>query len=90
MAGGNRERIRGCNHVVARGDRPLRRPARRQLRRLMLRLGEEGPVVAVPLPEPTPGVPDGAPTPYRGYYYRVLPRQGKGSLGGPKDYVLNG
>jgi hypothetical protein len=32
----------------------------------------------------------GAPTPYRGYYYRMLTRQGKNGLGGAKSYIANG
>ena len=31
-----------------------------------------------------------APTPYRGYYFRVLTRQGKNGAGGAKSYVVNG
>ncbi len=33
---------------------------------------------------------DGAPTPYRGYYYRMLMRQGKNGPGGAKSYTVNG
>jgi len=33
---------------------------------------------------------DGAPTPYRGYYYLVLTRQGKNGPGGAKSYLVNG
>src|SRR5271166_1007381 len=33
---------------------------------------------------------DGAPTPYRGYYYRILTRQGKHNPGGAKSYIING
>jgi hypothetical protein len=33
---------------------------------------------------------DGAPTPYRGYYYLILTRQGKNGPGGAKSYVVNG
>jgi len=33
--------------------------------------------------------PDGAPTPYRGYYYHILTRQGKNSPGGAKSYIVN-
>ena len=33
---------------------------------------------------------EGAPTPYRGYYYRLLTRQGKNGPGGAKSYVVNG
>jgi hypothetical protein len=33
---------------------------------------------------------DGAPTPYRGYYYHMLTRQGKNGPGGAKSYIVNG
>jgi hypothetical protein len=33
---------------------------------------------------------DGAPTPYRGYYYHILTRQGKNAPGGAKSYIVNG
>lgn len=33
---------------------------------------------------------DGAPIPYRGYYFRVLTRQGKDAAGGAKSYIVNG
>jgi hypothetical protein len=33
---------------------------------------------------------DAAPTPYRGYYYLILARQGKKGPGGAKGYVVNG
>jgi hypothetical protein len=33
---------------------------------------------------------DGAPTPYRGYYYRIVTRQGKHSPGGSKNYMVDG
>jgi hypothetical protein len=45
-----------------------------------------GPLVAA-------AVADGsakAPTPYRGYHYRILTRQGKSSPGGPKSYIVDG
>jgi hypothetical protein len=32
----------------------------------------------------------GPPTPYRGYYYRTLTRQGKDAPGGAKSYIVNG
>jgi hypothetical protein len=32
----------------------------------------------------------GVPTPYRGYYYRMLTRQGKNGPGGTKSYIANG
>jgi hypothetical protein len=31
-----------------------------------------------------------APTPFRGYYFRILTRQGKDSPGGPKSYIIAG
>jgi hypothetical protein len=33
---------------------------------------------------------EGAPTPYRGYYFHVLERQGKHSPGGAKSFTVNG
>jgi hypothetical protein len=33
---------------------------------------------------------EGAPTPYRGYYYRLLTRQGKSAPDGAKNYIVNG
>jgi hypothetical protein len=32
----------------------------------------------------------GAPTPFRGYFYHILTRQGKNGPGGAKSYVVNG
>ena len=34
--------------------------------------------------------PDVAPTPYRGYYFHILTRQGKYGSGGAKGYIVNG
>ncbi len=34
--------------------------------------------------------PSDAPTPYRGYYYRILTAQGKDSPGGAKSYIVDG
>ena len=31
-----------------------------------------------------------APIPFHGYYYRILPRQGKNAPGGAKDYLVKG
>jgi hypothetical protein len=45
-----------------------------------------GPLVALAAADS----PKGAPTPYRGYYYRLLTRQGKDGPGGAKNYVVNG
>ena len=33
---------------------------------------------------------DSAPTPYRGYHYRILTREGKNAPGGAKSYIQNG
>ena len=33
---------------------------------------------------------DGPPTPYRGYYFHILTRQGKNAAGGAKNYLLSG
>jgi hypothetical protein len=33
---------------------------------------------------------EGAVTPYRGYYFHILERQGKGGPGGAKSYIVNG
>jgi hypothetical protein len=47
-----------------------------------------GPLVASAFAEgKSPGV---APTPYRGYYFHILTRQGKTGSGGAKSYVVNG
>ena len=32
----------------------------------------------------------GKPTPYHGYYYRILTKQGSAAKGGARDYVVNG
>jgi len=51
-----------------------------------------GPLVASAVSEGyTPPAAGGAPsTPYRGYFFRVLPRQGAGTAGGAKEYVAGG
>jgi hypothetical protein len=49
-----------------------------------------GPLVAAAVAEGYAKRADGAPTPYRGYYYRVLTREGESGRGGAKNYVLNG
>ena len=33
---------------------------------------------------------EGEPTPYRGYYFHILVRQGKSGPGGAKSYIVNG
>jgi len=35
-------------------------------------------------------VQQGKPTPYHGYYYRILTKQGAAAKGGTKEYVVNG
>jgi hypothetical protein len=49
-----------------------------------------GPLVASAVAEGYARVQNGDPTPYRGYYYRILTRQGKNGSGGAKNYVVNG
>ena len=49
-----------------------------------------GPLVASAVAEGYAKSQDGAPTPYRGYYYRILTRQRKNGLGGTKSYIVNG
>jgi Protein of unknown function (DUF2950) len=49
-----------------------------------------GPLVAAAVAEGYVKGQDGPPTPYRGYYFRILTSQGKGSPGGPKSYLVNG
>ena len=49
-----------------------------------------GPLVASAVAEGYAKSRDSAPTPYRGYYYHILTRQGKNSPGGAKSYIVNG
>jgi hypothetical protein len=49
-----------------------------------------GPLVASAFADDYAGSQGGAPTPYRGYYYRILTRQGKNGPGGAKSYIVNG
>jgi len=49
-----------------------------------------GPLVAAAVAEGYAKGQGGPPTPYRGYYYHVLTRQGKGGPGGAKSYIVNG
>ncbi len=49
-----------------------------------------GPLVASAVAEGYTKGQNGPPTPYRGYYYHILTRQGKNGPGGAKDYVANG
>ncbi len=48
-----------------------------------------GPLVASAVAEGYSKSRDGAPTPYLGYYYRILTRQGKNGPGGAKGYIVN-
>ncbi len=48
-----------------------------------------GPLVAAALVENAKST-EGEPAPFRGYFYRILTRQGKDAPGGTKNYVLNG
>ena len=49
-----------------------------------------GPLIASAVAEGYARSRDGGPTPYRGYYYRVLTGQGKNSPGGPRSYIAGG
>jgi Protein of unknown function (DUF2950) len=49
-----------------------------------------GPLMATAFVEGYAGNQDGAATPYRGYYYRILTRQGKNAAGGTKSYIPDG
>jgi hypothetical protein len=49
-----------------------------------------GPLVASAVAEGYVKDQNGAPTPYRGYYYHILTRQGLRGPGGAKSYVVNG
>lgn len=49
-----------------------------------------GPLVAEAVAEGYSPGHAGPPTPFRGYFYHVLTRQGKNAAGGAKDYIVNG
>ena len=49
-----------------------------------------GPLVASAFAKDYAKSQDGSSTPYRGYYYRMLTRQGKNGPGGAKSYLVNG
>jgi hypothetical protein len=49
-----------------------------------------GPLVAAAVSEAYANKPEAPPTPYRGYYYHILTRQGKNAPGGEKNYVASG
>jgi hypothetical protein len=49
-----------------------------------------GPLVASAVAKGYAKSQEGAPTPYRGYYFHLLVRQGKNGPGGAKSYIVNG
>jgi Protein of unknown function (DUF2950) len=49
-----------------------------------------GPLVAKAVAEGYSRSQNGTPTPYRGYFFHILTRQGKDAPGGAKSYVVNG
>jgi hypothetical protein len=49
-----------------------------------------GPLVAAAVADGHTKTQEGAPTPYRGYYFRMVTRQGKNGPGGSKNYMVNG
>jgi hypothetical protein len=53
-------------------------------------LSPVGPLVAAAVTESYGKRGDGAPTPYRGYYYHIVTRQGKNASGGAKSYSVDG
>src|SRR5229473_1562289 len=49
-----------------------------------------GPLVASAVAEGYAKTLKGAPTPYRGYYFHILTRQGKNGSGGTKSFIVDG
>ena len=49
-----------------------------------------GPLVAAAVAKGYTKSQDGTPTPYRGYYFRIVTRQGKNGPGGAKNYLVDG
>jgi hypothetical protein len=49
-----------------------------------------GPLVASAFAKDSAKSQDGSQTPYRGYFYRLLTRQGKNGQRGAKSYIVNG
>ncbi|MGA9860658.1 MAG: DUF2950 domain-containing protein [Terriglobales bacterium] len=49
-----------------------------------------GPLVAAAVAKGFSKSLEGPPTPYRGYYFHILVRQGKNGPGGAKSYIVNG
>jgi hypothetical protein len=53
--------------------------------------GPMGPMLASACPTSYSGArPEGRPTPYYGYYYKILKRQGKDAPGGAYNYIVDG
>jgi hypothetical protein len=48
-----------------------------------------GPLVASAVADSDAKTQNGAPTPFRGYFYHILTRQGKNGPGGAKNYIVN-
>ena len=49
-----------------------------------------GPLVAKAVAKGYANSIEGGPTPYRGYYFRIVTRQGKNAPGGAKNYIASG
>jgi hypothetical protein len=49
-----------------------------------------GPIVSQARSQGYQGKPSGTPTPYHGYYYRILTAQGKDAAGGAYSYLVKG
>jgi len=49
-----------------------------------------GPLVASAVADSDAKTQNGAPVPFRGYFYHIVTRQGKNGQGGAKSYVVNG
>lgn len=49
-----------------------------------------GPLVASAVADGYAKGTDGQPTPYRGYYFRIVTRQGKNAPGGARNYLVDG
>jgi Protein of unknown function (DUF2950) len=49
-----------------------------------------GPLVAAAVAEGYTKTQAGAPTPYRGYFFHIVTRQGKNGPGGSRNYMVNG
>ncbi len=58
-----------------------------EMKNIMEQAVDIGPLVAAAVAKGYAESRDGAPTPYRGYYYLILTRQGKDGPGGAKRYI---